>query len=220
MKWGVRRTPEQLGHKRLAKAKTSNMEKWGKDKNHNVCYITGYSGSGKSTVAKSIADNKTNVIHLDVYYDQVSEGAGARDKEFDNFLKKNKIKIPNEMNQKELVSNKVLDRFEASIEKFGSEQYSKGKKVIAEGIQVLDSGLHVDKNFYVDKPIMILGTNAFTSFKKAAYRDGRMNLQTIKNGKQYIEWYSKMHQDLKNIQTITKAQRGSIWVNNYLKRRN
>lgn len=30
MKWGVRRTSEELGYKNLKKAKTANIDKWGK----------------------------------------------------------------------------------------------------------------------------------------------------------------------------------------------
>lgn len=46
------------------------MDKWGKDKDHNIAFVAGLSGSGKSTVAKSIADDKTDTIHLDTYYDK------------------------------------------------------------------------------------------------------------------------------------------------------
>lgn len=45
MKWGVRRTPEQLGHKNLRKSYMSNVEKWGQSAETNVLYITGMSGS-------------------------------------------------------------------------------------------------------------------------------------------------------------------------------
>lgn len=75
MKWGVRRTPEQLGHKNLKKARTANLDKWGKDPEHNVCYISGYSGSGKSTTALSMKKPGDTVIHLDAYAEPDSGGS-------------------------------------------------------------------------------------------------------------------------------------------------
>lgn len=38
MKWGIRRTSEQLGHKNLKKARTANFEKWGKSPETNTLY--------------------------------------------------------------------------------------------------------------------------------------------------------------------------------------
>ena len=56
--------------KRLHKSKSRNTELWGEDENHNVLYITGYSGSGKSTVTEELKDSNTIVIHLDLYFDE------------------------------------------------------------------------------------------------------------------------------------------------------
>ena len=47
---GVHRTEKDLGLDTLAKSKTANLKNWGKDSEHNILYITGYSGSGKSTI--------------------------------------------------------------------------------------------------------------------------------------------------------------------------
>lgn len=97
MKWGVRRTPEQLGHYNLKKARTANMDKWGKTPNTNVCYIGGYSGSGKSTTARSLADKNTDVIHLDSFFEQGSVGKDLRNRNFLKFLRDNDIKAPNQV---------------------------------------------------------------------------------------------------------------------------
>lgn len=48
MKWGVRRTPEQLGHARLRKARAVNLKKWGQSADTNVLYVTGLSGLEKA----------------------------------------------------------------------------------------------------------------------------------------------------------------------------
>ena len=97
MKWGVRRyqnadgslTPEgykHYGYKNLQKAKGKNLNMWGKDANHNVLYVAGQSGSGKSTIAKAAGGKNTNRIHLDLYIDTNKDKAN-RDKDFNKFLK-------------------------------------------------------------------------------------------------------------------------------------
>lgn len=79
-KWGVQNGPpyplDQQTHNKVIKqqadnnlkhAKSINLDKWGKSRNNNILYITGRSGSGKSTVAKSMKDKNTSIIHLDLY---------------------------------------------------------------------------------------------------------------------------------------------------------
>jgi dephospho-CoA kinase len=220
MKWGVRRTPEQLGHRNLKKARTSNMDKWGEDPDHNVAYIGGYSGSGKSTVAKTIANKNTDIIHLDLYFEK-DEGAGnSRCAEFDRYLKKNNIKAPNEVSSKEWMPNKIFDKFEEAIDAFGREQYAKGRKVIAEGVQVLDSGIRPDKKYFSDKPVILLSTNPITSMSRAFERDGKGGLVKglIKQDspKEYISYYSQWNKGYKDIVDSTSAKRGSEWLEQYL----
>ena len=75
-RWGVRRyqNPDgtytaaglaRLGRQNLQKARTANLDKWGSDEKHNIVYIAGYSGSGKSTTALSLSRPGDKVIHLD-----------------------------------------------------------------------------------------------------------------------------------------------------------
>lgn len=145
MKWGVRRTPEQLGHKNLRKAKTANFDKWGKSLETNVLYMSGYSGSGKSTAAMSIARPNDQVIHLDLYSDEVSSGAGSRNKDFEKHLDHT---VPNwkEISKENSIKFKrfskeywnTVDQFANEIERFSHDQYRKGNRVIVEGIQVSD----------------------------------------------------------------------------------
>lgn len=75
----------------LKNAKTSNIDKWGTNRDQNVLYITGLSGSGKSTVTEGLRDNNTNVIHLDFYTNVGAKSIAAkayRDKEFNEHLRK------------------------------------------------------------------------------------------------------------------------------------
>lgn len=92
MKWGIRRTPEQLGHARLKNAKTSNMDKWGKSPDTNAVYITGYSGGGKSTAALSLKRPNDTYINLDFYSDEVSSSQSKyRNKNFEKHLDKHSL---------------------------------------------------------------------------------------------------------------------------------
>ena len=63
MKWGVRRYQnkdgsltvagrKRYGYDAISKSNVSNLDSWGNSKNTNVLYITGRSGSGKSTIAE------------------------------------------------------------------------------------------------------------------------------------------------------------------------
>lgn len=81
MKWGVRRYQNTDGslttagrdrnynRKNMKNADTQHLDKWGADKDHNILYISGKSGSGKSTAALAMSDSNTNVIHLDSYFE-------------------------------------------------------------------------------------------------------------------------------------------------------
>lgn len=104
MKWGVRRyqnsdgslTPEgekRYSKKNLKKAKVRNLHKWGKDPDHNVLYIIGNSGSGKSTTARGMASENDSVIHIDTLLEKEAHGSPYFNKDFENFLKSKNVDI-------------------------------------------------------------------------------------------------------------------------------
>lgn len=233
MKWGVRRTPEQLGHKNLKKARTANLEKWGKDADHNICYVAGYSGSGKSTTALSLKRKTDTVIHLDAYSEPDSGGAATiRDKKFDRYLDKHVPKWREMSNATRNGDNgtmkrhskeywKIVDNFREAIENYGREQHKQKRRVIVEGVQLADDWLAADKSYYKDKPMIILNTNPVTSLKRAFERDGKGNiiqgLGGVDSAKEYVQWYANTNQRLNDLATQTSAKRGSKWVSNYLK---
>lgn len=227
MKWGVRRTPEQLGHKTMQKAKTANFEKWGRSPETNTFYIAGYSGSGKSTAARSVAKSGDTVIHLDLYSDPVSSGAGARDKNFDRHLDKT---VPNwrEMAKDDSKVFKkfskeywnTVDRFADEIERYSEQQYAKGHRVIVEGIQIADGWLRSNKSFYANKPIAILETNKVTSLMRAFQRDDRTDVGNAIASlfkKDNSQWSSAMSSNLLELSEAAQATRGQKSVDEYLK---
>lgn len=222
MKWGVRRTPEQLGHRNLRKAKTSNLDKWGKDEDHNLLLIVGYSGSGKSTTARSLARKGDNVIHLDLYFEKgTGSSRESRDPDFDRYLRRNKVLDPSGARKRSKNYGKEYDQFQEHLERFAKEQYRKNKRVIAEGVQIADETLYFDKSQLAGKPMVVLQTNPVKSMSQAFKRDGRGNLITgLKNldsAKEYAQWYAQTNKSLNNISKIADAKRGQRYVEDYLR---
>ena len=190
MKWGVRRYQNKDGSLTLAgrnrnynkrnmkNADTQNLDKWGTDKDHNILYISGKSGSGKSTAALAMSDSNTNVIHLDSYFElkNKSEANKNKNERFNNFLKKNSFDI-NSLNDGKLFKNdikeyfKKVDKFTDLSEEFAREEYGYSRKIIMEGVQLLDETMYPNKRFFDDKPCILLKTNDDISRKRAKERD-------------------------------------------------
>ena len=190
MKWGVRRYQNKDGSLTLAgknrnynkrnmkNADTQHLDKWGTDKDHNILYISGKSGSGKSTAALAMSDSNTNVIHLDSYFElkNKSEANKNKNERFNNFLKRNGFDI-NSLNDGKLFKNdikeyfKKVDKFTDLSEEFAREEYGYSRKVIMEGVQLLDETMYPNKRFFDDKPCILLKTNDNISRKRAKERD-------------------------------------------------
>ena len=189
-KWGVRRFQNNDGSltdvgknrnynkRNIKNADTQNLDKWGTDKEHNTLYISGKSGSGKSTAALAIADSNTNVIHLDSYFElkNKSEANKNKNERFNNFLKKNGFDIDS-LNDEKLFKNdiqeyfKKVDKFTKLSAEFGRAEFNNSRKVIMEGVQLLDETMYPNKRFFDDKSCILLKTNDETSRKRAKERD-------------------------------------------------
>ena len=208
MKWGIRRfqnedgslTPagkKRYGNSIISKANSKNLEKWGKSADTNVLYITGQSGSGKSTAALSLADKSTSVIHLDSYFDNPD---GPHSKSFDSFLQKNcpdYVKLSWPKDQISLTDwGKVASKFEKQIEAFGQSEYKNGNKVICEGVQLLDDTLRPDKSFFSSKPVIVTNTNPVVSAYRSAKRDD-VRLRDVNDLVNTINWYRETGNDVK-----------------------
>ena len=156
----------------LKNARTYNLDSWGKSPDKNVLYITGYSGSGKSSLAVAMQGQKDDVIHLDSYFDNPD---GPHDKRFNSYLEKNcpeyvKLSWPTD----KISLNdwgKITIKFEKHIENFGRSEFSKGRRVICEGVQLLDDTVRPDKAFFKDKPMIIMKTNPVVSAYRSNVRD-------------------------------------------------
>jgi len=226
MHWGRRKTDSELGKNTVSRSKASNIEQWGKDENHNILYITGASGSGKSTIAQGIqkSNRNVNVIHLDPFFEKMDTKASSpiMDKEFVRYLDKNFKSYKNIPNSDLHTHSKVVwntvDELMSHTEKFAKQQYHTGKRVIVEGVQLMDNTTYPNKNFFKDKPIIIAGTNSLTSYNRARMRDGKPLPESIQSAKEYMKWYASSSDNLKKISEISNAsvEQGKKFVNQYL----
>ena len=174
---------------KLNTAKSNLYDKWGEDASHNILYITGYSGSGKSTITEKLKDSNTVVIHLDLYFDEyINPNAGGKSSLFGRFLEEKNIPAPNSLNDREKVDLDIYKKFERAIEEFGRIQFEEGRKVIVEGTQILDGLINPNKDFYKNKCIIILQTSQSKSKENAAKRDK-------KEAKELAEKIMNKHQD-------------------------
>lgn len=227
MKWGIRRyqnkdgslTAEGIrhyGYNNLKKAKTSNIEKFGKSPKTNVLYIAGYSGSGKSTTALAIKKPGDTVIHLDAY-SEPGDTSTIADKKFNKYLDDN---VPNWRLMKESSKSTkikrhskeywdIVENFDKAIDSYSEKEYKNGHRVIVEGVQIADGWLKVSSKDYDGKPLIILGTNPIKSMKQAFDRDDRGNLITglgsLDSAKEYIKWYVDTNTRLKDLAKDTNS---------------
>lgn len=192
MKWGVRRYQNKDGSltdagkirkyasQNMQNADTQNLQKFGKDREHNILYISGRSGSGKSTVALSMKDDKTDVIHLDSYFELKNRSSMKnQNPNFNKFLREHSFD-PVSLNDQKLFRDNIkeyfkkVDRFTNLSEEFGRYSFDAQRKVIMEGVQLLDETMYPDKSFLADKPGIVLKTSDEISKKRASERDKKL----------------------------------------------
>lgn len=189
MKWGIRRYQNKDGtltsagklrkqaSENLKNADTQNLERFGKDREHNILYISGRSGSGKSTVALSMKDEKTDVIHLDSYFELRNKSSMKnQNPNFNKFLKEHSFD-PASLNDEKLFRANIkeyfrkVDQFTKLSEEFGRHSFDVHHKVIVEGVQLLDETMYPNKSFLADKPGIVLKTKDALAKKRASERD-------------------------------------------------
>ena len=181
-KWGVHNGPPypirsgeksiDIKRSNLRNAKYANIDSFGKDAQHNILWITGLSGSGKSTTALGLARKNDSVIHLD-YYSEGSGGKGAT--RFNKYLDQNYKGLRKRLgrkafNQKEYWND--VDDFVKAMRGFSIQEFKLGNRVFVEGVQIADEWISDKNSFYKDQPLIILGTSSRASMKRSAERDG------------------------------------------------
>lgn len=198
-----------------------NTEKWGSDPEHNILYITGYSGSGKSTAARKIADKNTDVLHLDTYLEPWldNEEVGLYQNErFNKYLEKRGVpykkitdgslndKSGRPYNNKEWW--KLIDELQASIDDFGKDDYRAGRRVIVEGVALSDETMYEDKTLLRGKPMIIMDTGAIRSTYRAAKRDLGSDIKLSDIPSLAGITYRKMTTDNKTMKKLKNTLKG------------
>lgn len=201
-RWGVRNGPpypiNKIRPKSIkAKAKSYkptsnrpytdyNLDKWGRTEDTNILYVTGISGSGKSTVAKDMATkNDAELIDLDLYtFKTTNKYNDKMSSSFNDFLDS---KVPNWRSlqsdayavltktdrRSKLPAGKWFDTLESALVDYGKSEYG-NKKVIAEGVQVLDETLfYNNKKALRNKPLIVMDTSVEDSILSRSVRDNK-----------------------------------------------
>ena len=187
---------------------TRNLDDFGKDADHNVLFITGLSGSGKSTLTQKFKND--NKIHLDYYFEKgdPKEDAKYQDREFNDFMDKNGIEFRKIKALKNSDPNKwkIVDQMGDAIVDFSKQQYRKGKKVVAEGVELANEAMYPDKHFFDKKSLVVLETPAMLSLKRGLERDGisPFDVACVAERIKYQRNWKKQLKDLKN---LDKAER-------------
>lgn len=163
-----------------------NVDKWGNSKDTNILWVTGISGSGKSTMAKKMADeNNADLIDIDMYtFKTVDKYKDKQSREFNKYLDKN---VPNwkYLQRKAYEALTKTDRrakkpaglwfdtFEEALKGYGVQQYGK-RKVVAEGVQILDETLfYKNKAALKSQPIIIMDTFIDDAILSRMLRDNK-----------------------------------------------
>jgi uridine kinase len=158
MHWGVRRDNKQT----KLKVRSGRLNTFG-TKGHNILYIAGISGSGKSTLAINLA-KKLNAesIHLDWLYDSKLN----QETPFSKFLKDNGVDLK-KVNKGRKINYKESDKIFPLL-----KEYSKNRKLIVEGVELLDETVSTDmKSILMNEPVISIQTSARISFNRAVERD-------------------------------------------------
>ena len=200
---------QKLSIKNIKNAETANLEKFGKDRDNNILYIAGYSGSGKSTMASGIAKKNDKIIRLDFYADPVNrETSVLRDREFNRFLEKKGIdykRVSNAHKREKDTYNqsgkywKDVDAIRDAIIEYSKEQFDKGNRVIVEGVQIAGDWLTGDKSYYKGKPLIIMRTPILTSIRRGSQRDGIIGWRAIKHAHEVYDYFKRSDKQLDDL---------------------
>ena len=151
-----------------------NMDKWKPVAGSNVLYVTGYSGSGKTTYAKTLAKNTPNAVYVDtdlmVLYteDKIKYGADDDSSRLARqFFKDHKGIIVGDTNDDGYVRVKYVMDW---IEKYAHAHPS--TLFVVDGVWMM---YYCAPEYFRSKPIIVMGTSIAKSEYRRSFRDGDRN---------------------------------------------
>lgn len=208
-KWGIRRyqnpdgTLTEEGKLRysqslLKNTKTSHMDIWGKDINHNTLYVTGMSGSGKSTLSEYLSKKYgAETINLDSYLSQMSYESARQmqNKKFNRFLDTHVRDWRKVLNSDGKLNYQKVDAIAKASEQYSKHLFNDKKRLIIEGVQLMDTTFYENRDFYKDKPFMLVNTSAIKSLIRGNERDEMKGLDSFYR----IPYYMRNSQEIKKL---------------------
>lgn len=198
-----------------------NIDKWGTSPKTNILWVSGISGSGKSTIAKDIAKkNDAEIVNIDMYtFKTVGKYENMQSKSFNEYLDKN---IPDwKEKQAEAYSkltkvnrrqNKVVadwfDDVENALKDYSEQQFGK-KKIVAEGIQILDDTFfYGNKQALRNQPVIIMDTPLENALYSRIQRDNKSIDKLLEPDR--FELLKSLEKDKASVQEILKDLKHSV----------
>ena len=179
-----------------------DIDMWKKDSDHNILFITGLSGSGKSTYARQLAkEENATIIELDIFqcYDKF-KNAGTRKNDISMKMVSKFLEDNPEMVDIDF-SNIKLESFGDSFTKYFkwllNKLHKSNERYIIEGIHIM---LFIPYSDIKGEPIICIGTSMIKSFWRMWKREGLTHKDFIKYGKRYFLLYKEWERQYKNFQ--------------------
>lgn len=165
-----------------------NLDKWNLLK-HNILYVTGLSGGGKSTLSNSIyKETKCEVVHLDDFRN--NQNTSTID-----FIEKFKEEYPETENyfKEKWKANRLFEKYFVLYLDFVLNHIRKDKNTlyVVEGIQIYC--VPYRKEWFSNKPLIIKGTDAEECYKRQ-----------IKRGSKRLNDIKKLERDSDNLDKFKK----------------
>lgn len=179
-----------------------DIDMWKKDSDHNILFITGLSGSGKSTYARQLAkEENATIIELDIFqcYDKF-KNAGTRKNDISMKMVSEFLEDNPEMVDIDF-SNIKLESFGDSFTKYFkwliNKLHKSNERYIVEGIHVM---LFIPYSDIKGEPIICIGTSMIKSFWRMWKREGLTHKDFVRYGKRYFLLYKEWERQYKNFQ--------------------
>lgn len=183
-----------------------NIDQWKRSVGHNILYVTGLSGSGKSTISHELI-NKYDAVYIEL--DRLKGDCWTYDERYNpNGYQNDATAVLKEI----LKDEDPYEKLENKADKANSRnrRYAKvyeyctkhpDQLFIIEGIQLY---LNFDKNFFIDKPMIIKNTSMKTSFRRMTLRE-----QNVYSDDQYDTMkaaYKYSEHELESLRKIMRAK--------------
>lgn len=164
-----------------------NIDNWSTGSD-NILYVTGISGSGKSTIAKEIADKyNAEYIELDYVMIACSKNTSKAEKMINeklkgsialDFVKDNRNKLDDYDDKRTVV---LMNDFNEWMIK---HHKGDGKRYVLCGVYIYTS---LNPNFVKTRPLIIKGTNLSTTIRRRGVREFKRKW----DNEEYIEAFNK-----------------------------